>query len=194
MLIPRNNRRYVFIVSPKLIQAHLVPRLYIVPTPYELIKSLFLWFLRCYHLWMTCRIVHFTQLLHCHLRTHHLPHSVVCILDRLCPVLVQLSSQVSHEIPVWYVVPVPSEIVANVCHFFLCQVQLAALQPPSEIVFVQWSSVLLVQTFKNLMQKSYPVNSSFCQQMLHLLVQSVLIDDVVLYLRLIELLRGIWCA
>ena len=92
VLVSRNHPRQVLEVTPELLQPHLVVRLYVVPTPHELVKRILLRLTLRQHLRVPLRVENLPQLLQCHPISCHLLHPVVRVHYRLLPVLVQLPS------------------------------------------------------------------------------------------------------
>lgn len=94
MLIPRDHGREVLEIGCELLQFDHIIRLYVIPTPYELVKSLFFRFFICYNFWMTLGIINLANLLKSDGITNYLAYPFISINDRFISIFVGLASEV----------------------------------------------------------------------------------------------------
>lgn len=187
MVISRYHARKILKIGRKLLELDAVIRLDVVPTPHELIKCLFLALPVCQHLRMPPRIVDLAQLLKSDLLAGYLLHPLVCIDDRFITIFVQFSTKVVQEQFIRNL-PLTSVCLDQIGKLLLIEEDLSTLETPPEISLIEHALTIGIQTPENFMQKSHPIHSALSQQMTHLLFESELIDHLIFYLRLIELL------
>lgn len=144
VLVSGDDSWQVFKIGGELLNADLVPRLDIIPTPDKFVEDLLLGLFVCDDLWMTNSIVYFTQLLNSNFRSNNFSHSIISILNWLYSILVQLASEILHEVLIGNFVAVGFEIIANVSNLFLSEVEFPALKSPPEVSFLEHSGALFV--------------------------------------------------
>ncbi len=88
MVVPRNHAGQVLEVCCELLQLNHIVRLYVVPTPYELVEGLLFRFFVGQHLRVSLCVIDLTHLLQGYLLTCYLVHPLVGVDDRFITILV----------------------------------------------------------------------------------------------------------
>ena len=160
MLISWDNCWKVFIKRGELFEANFITWFNIVPTPNEFIERLFFWFPVCYDFWMASSIINFSQFFYSYFWPKKFSHSVIGILNSFDSVLIKFSFNVFQEVRVGNITAIRSKVITKIAGLLFSEMEFSTLQSPSKIIFIKWTCVLLIQTFKDFMQKSDTVNSS----------------------------------
>ena len=119
-----------------------------------------------------------------------LGHSFVGLDDRFVSVFVHFPSEFIQKGVIRYHTLI---IICfnKVIHLLLVEIYFSTLQSPLEIILIQHTHSINIQTVQHLMQEPHTIYTSFRHEMFDLFIQSVFIDHCIFYYRLIELLRGL---
>lgn len=129
------------------------------------------------------------QLLQSYHPSHKLLNPFVCFKDALIAGFIHLPAEVVQELSVgnlsFVIVTFEQEL-----YLLLSQEDFAALEPPSEVLLIKYAQMLGVEAVQDLMEETHPVDSPLGEQMLDFLFEGKLVDHLVLYDGLVELLFG----
>ncbi len=109
-----------------------------------------------------------------------LGHSLVCLDDRFVSIFVHLPSEFIQK----GVIRDHTFIIIcfnKVIHLLLVEIYFSTLQSPLEIIFIQHTHSINIQTVQHLMQEPHTIYTSFGHEVFDLFIQSVFINHCIFY-------------